>query len=284
MRRMKTARNDLCRASREEARNVRRMTLVAGLLIMMNIVCLPAAAQRLGSAQAVLNQIHENTTSIEDLDAVLTVETYEDDVVKLTQKLRLSLLQPSKMRQEYLEPEYLAGNLTLIVDNDMWIYIAAVDTWYRQNLEDLSAAEQPWLVFRQFLREVEDEFDNYTFDLIDDAGSADPLLGQAESHDLYHLAGLPSSEEAAYGRVELWVDPQTFVPTRRILYDVSGNLLVELHILDVERVAESAYLARTMITYDETGEQKSIIRYDTLTVDSGLDPSLFVPEPEVLDE
>jgi len=235
------------------------------LCVLMLLVAteLAAAAQPLDSGTDVIDRLRENAQSIEDLDAVIRVETYKDGDVNLTQRLRLSILQPDRMRQEYLEPDYLAGNMTLITSDQMWIYISAADTWFEKDLSELSAAEQPWLVFRQFLRGVKDEFDAYDFELTNDEVEA------------YHLVGTPTADDAAYGRVGLWVDQETFVPTRRMLYDVDGNLLVDLHILEVEQVLEGTYLARTMETYDEDGALASVIRYEEITVNSGLDSSLF---------
>jgi len=235
------------------------------LLLVLLLAGLTTAAQSIETGEDVIARLHANARAIEDLDAVIVVETYEDGEVNLTQRLRLSVLQPNRMRQEYLAPDYLAGNLTLIVGDEMWIYIIVADTWYEKDLSELSAAEQPWLVFRQFLRGVEDEFADYDFAL------------QGGVEEGYHLVGAPTTDDAAYGRIELWVDPETFVPNRRVLYDVDGNLLVDLHILEVEEVAEGTYLARAMETYDEDGVLKSVIRYEELTVNSGLDPALFEP-------
>jgi outer membrane lipoprotein-sorting protein len=119
---------------------------------------------------------------------------------------------------------------------------------------------------------VQDEFNDYVFELLP-SGS-----------DEYYLRGTASTEEAVYGRIELWVDTQTFIPNKRILYDVEGNLLVELRILEVEEVADSTYMARRLQTYDETGELKSTIHYDSIVVNSGLDPTLFVRMEEPVDE
>ena len=253
------------------------MTQQATRALVVLLMCVvlagsTATTQPIDTPEGVLDRMRENTRGIEDLDAVLTIETYTDGEVDLTQRIRLSLLQPDRMRQEYLEPDYLAGNLSLITGDDMWIYIAAVETWYEKDLRELSTAEQPWLVFSQFLRGVEDEFDDYAFELL------------ADEPALYHLIGTTSTDDAAYGRIELWVDPETFVPARRRLYDVDGNLLVEVHILEVEQVAESTYLARKLETHDETAELKSVIHYDSLEVNSGLDPALFVRTEETADD
>jgi len=233
-----------------------------------------ALAQPIETADDVLDRMKANTQAIDDLDATLTVETYSDGEVSL----RLSLLQPDRMRQEYLEPDYLAGNLSLVAGDNMWIYIAAIETWYEKDLSELSTAEQPWLIFRQFLRGVQDEFDDYTFEL---------LLAEGDVYhqgDMYYLQGVALTDDAVYGSIDLWVDSQTFVPKKRILYDVEGNLLVELRILEVEEIAESIYLARTMETYDETGELRSAIHYDSIIVNSGLVPELFVRMEETGDE
>jgi len=242
--------------------------LVAVLAVAVGFL---AISQTYETGEDVIDELRANAQRIEDLDAVVVVQTYDEGEVSLTQRLRLTVLQPDHMRQEYLEPDYLAANLTLITGATMWIYIAAADTWFEKDLSELSAAEQPWLVFRQFLRGVEDEFEDYEFELLT---SEDETL---------HLSGTPTNEDAAYGEVELWIDPETFVPARRRLFDVEGNLLVDLHILEVEQVGENTYVARAMETYDENGELASVIRYEELTVDSGLDPALF-EKPEASDE
>jgi len=238
----------------------KHIAFALSLLVVLSGI---AAAQTLETADVVLDRMDENTHGLEDLDALLTIETYDDGAVELTQRLRLSLLQPNRMRQEYLAPDYLDGNLTLIVGDEMWIYVAAVDEWHEKDLTELSSAEQPWLAFRRFLRDVDDDLGDYTFE----------LLGFED--DAYCLVGASAVDDTTYGRIELWVDAETFVPVRRLLYDVEGELLVELRILEIEQVDDSTYLARTMQTYDEAGELQSVIHYDELTVNGGLDPSLF---------
>jgi len=242
------------------------------LSLTLLAVGLTTTAQSIETGDDVIARLRENVQAIEDLDAVIVVETYADGAVDLTQRLRLSVLQPNRMRQEYLAPDYLAGNLTLIVGDAMWIYIAAADTWFQEDLSELSSAEQPWLVFRQYLRDVEDEFGDYDFVL------------EAVDAEAFHLVGTPTTDDATYGRIELRVDPATFVPTRRVLYDVDGNLLVDLHILEVEEVADGTYLARLMETYDEDGVLASVIRYEELVVDGGLDPALFEHSEEAAGE
>ncbi len=245
----------------------RHLVSCAGM-VGIAVLAVAARAETTLTADEVIARMRANATAVEDFDARLTVETYDNGSVKLTQELRLSLLQPDKMRQEYRSPDYLAGNLTLIAGDRMWTYIAAIETWYSKDLSVLSDAEQPWLAFRQLLRDAQDELANYTFSLV---GTTD---GD------YHLRGVGGSEDAVYGSIELWVDPETYVPSRRLLYDTDGNLLVDVRILDIEEVAEGVFAARRLETYDEAGTLRNTIVYESVAVNQGLDPSLFTAPEE----
>ena len=178
-------------------------------------------------------------------EAIIRVETFADDGPGLTQVIRLYLMQPNAMRQEYLEPEYFAGNLNLILGEVMWTYIAASENWYVNDLSTLSAAEQPWLMFRQILKDAQDEMADYAFTLSEPVGAE------------YHLQGRPLTDDAAYALIELWVDPMTFVPSHRDLFDADMNLLVSVRILEVEEVVDGAYVALRLETYDEDGTLKA---------------------------
>jgi len=235
------------------------------LVAFLAMVAWGAQEQATWTADEMVTRMRANGTTIQDYDATIIIDTYADGKLDRTQTMRLLLLQPDRMRQEYLEPEYLSGNLNVVVGDTMWTYIAASETWYESDLSDLSAAEQPWLGFRQILRAAQDELADYGFNLLDADGG------------IYHLSGTASVEDAAYGRIELWVDGKTFVPTRRVLYDVDGQLLVDVRISDVEQVIEGAYVARRLETYDEDGVLRSVIHYEKVTVNQGFDPSLFAP-------
>lgn len=240
--------------------------LAAGLILKGMVVGAGAfSAGEPLTAQQVLDRVRANATSIESLQATVEVQTFEDGEVRLTQTMHLALLQPDKMRQEYLSPDYLAGNITLIVAERMWIYIAAAETWYSKDLGDLSDAEQPWLLFRQLLSNVEDEWDNYAFQRAESDG---PEI---------HLKGVPATSDTTYGGVELWIDPNTFVPTRRLLYDVNGVLLVDVRIVDVVAAGDGVYLATAVETMDEAGELRNAIRYTQWKVDEEIDTAMFSP-------
>jgi outer membrane lipoprotein-sorting protein len=227
------------------------------------LASLTVGAQTLTSADEVLDRLRANATAIETLQARIVVHTYKDGQVNLIQEMRLYLEQPDKMRQEYVAPEYMAGNVSLIVGDAMLVYIAANETWHATKLSDLSTAEQPWLLFRQLLRDVQDELDDYAFTLRELDGGK------------YHLVGAPATDDAVYGSIEMWIDPETFVPARRLLYDVDGNLIADVRILNVVEVIPGIFLARKVEAYDAEGVLKNEIVYQELAVNERIDPSLF---------
>jgi len=237
--------------------------LVALAVLAIGGIC---EAQTLDSAEAVLDAIERSVDPIEDYAATIVVDTYSDEgEITLTQRIDLALLQPDKMTQVFREPEYLAGNRTVIVGDSMWMYISAIDTWYTKDLSELSTAEQPWLFFRQVLRDSDSEFSDYSFDLL------------SFENEAYFLRGAAITDDAAYGTVELWVPEETLLPVRRRLYDIDGALLVDVQIAEVQRIGGIAYVAVRVETFDDAGSLRSVIRYEDVRLNQGLDPAWFAP-------
>ncbi len=234
-------------------------------ILMLMVTAFVGYAAGTLTAADILNRMNSAVDGLDDLNAVISVRTYKDGAVSLMQQMRLTLKQPDKMRLEYLEPEYLAGNVTLIVGGKMWMYIAAIDKWFEKDLVKLSPAEQPWLMFRNILHGVRSMLDDYTFTRIEEEGNT------------YHIRGLPASDAAVYGRIDLWVDPETFVPVRRILYDANENLLVDARFLDATAVADGVTLPLRIETYNGDGELANVISYVKIMVNSSVPDDLFNP-------
>ena len=245
---------------------MRGKSLETGIILLL-LVVVAFVGYGAGSLTAsdILDRMSTAVDGLSDLNAVISVQTYKDGEVSLTQQMRLTLAQPDKMRLEYLKPEYLAGNVTLVVGEKMWMYIAVTDQWFDKDLSNLSSAQQPWLMFRNILRGVRSMLDDYKFARIDEEG------------DVYHIRGIPASDAAVYGRIDLWVDPETFVPVRRTLYDMDGNLLVDAHFLNVTAVAKGVVLPLTIKTYDAEGKLASVVSYAQITVNAGVPDDLFNP-------
>ncbi len=234
--------------------------------ILMTFASVCSATESL-TATDILDRMDKAVERLNDLAATITVQTYKDGAVSLTQEMRIMLQQPDKMRLEYLAPAYLAGNVTLIVGNKMWMYIAAIDKWFEKDLSEISPAEQPWLMFRNVLRGVRSELDDYAFTRLEDEG------------DAYHIRGQPASDAAVYGRIDLWV-AKTFVPVRRTLYDRDGNLLVDARFLDATAVAAGVTLPLRIETYGSDGKLVATIVYNKVAVNSGIPAALFTPPEE----
>lgn len=240
------------------------------VLIALTLVGPSAVAASSLTATEILNSLQRATDPIENLTATITIQTYKDGDVSFTQQMRLTLKQPDKMRQEYLAPDYLAGNITLIVGDTMWIYIVVTDQWLKKDLATLSPAEQPWLMFRNILSRVRSELDDYAFTRIDDS----------EASDVYHIRGTPASNAAVYGRLDLWVNNETFTPARRLLYDTDGNLLVDARFLNETLVDNVVTMPLRIETYNADGELRNVIIYTKITLNTGMSDAVFSPPVE----
>ena len=235
------------------------MTFLAGMLLGGL-----AAPGQVPDASEVLDRLEAAMGNFTDLTARLSIVHFREGLPDLTQEVQLYLLQPDKLRLEYLAPDYLAGNVALAVGDRLWVYIAAADTWYEKDLSDFSPSQQPWITFRALLKSVRGEYWGYELHVQKDG-------------DLLLLSGVPHEEEAAYGRIELWVDPATWLPVRRKLYDVDGNYLGEACFLKHTEVAPGLWLPLEVEIYDEEGSPVSGISYLEIEVDVGVPETLFVP-------
>ncbi len=230
------------------------------------ILCLGAgtALAQLPSPDEILDHMEAAMGGFTDLMATLSIVHFRDNGPDLVQEVKLYLLQPDKLRLEYSAPEYLAGNVSLAVGDKFWTYIAAADTWYEKDLAELSPSQQPWIMFRALLKDVRSEYRGYAYEVQEDDG-------------LLLLSGTPTQEGATYGRIELWVDPKTWLPVRRKLYDVEGKLLSEARFLEPHEVAPGLSLPLVVEIHDEEGKLVGRVTYEEVAVNVGLPPDLFVP-------
>ena len=235
------------------------------LLIVVTLVGANAVATSFLTAPEIVSRLESVTDPIEDLTATIMIQTYKNGDVSFAQQMRLTLKQPNKMKQEYLAPDYLAGNVTLVVGNTMWVYIAVTEQWLKKDLADLSAAEQPWLMFRNILSGVRSDLDDYAFTRIDDS----------EAGDVYHIRGTPANNAAMYGRLDLWINSETFTPARRLLYDMDGQLLVDARFLNETLVDDAVTMPLRIETYNADGDLRNVITYTKITLNTGVSDEVF---------
>jgi outer membrane lipoprotein-sorting protein len=233
---------------------------MAALLVFTTVA--PVTAEWIPSADEMLDHMDAVMGNFSDLEARLSIVHYRDGKPDLQQEVKLYLLQPDKLRLEYLSPEYLAGNMSLAVGNRYWIYIAAADTWYEKDLSELSPSQQPWIMFRSLLKGVRSEYWEYSYEVREDGG-------------LLLLVGLPTEVGAVYGKIELWLDPKNWLPVKRKLYDADGAFLNEARFLQHTEVAPSVWLPLKVEVYDGEGKLVCELSYLEVRVDSGVPESLF---------
>jgi len=245
----------------------RTRVMVLGLVVSAAFGSGVCAQVQTAPATALITAMKDAGAAIHDLDARITITTYTDGAEALSQEVRLYLRQPDAMRLDYLAPAYLAGNATLIIGSDMDVYIAAADRWYEKDLSTLDSAEQPWLLMRNVLTDVHDLLSDYRFTLVQETRGGKPVA---------HLDGVPVSNGATYGRIELWVDPQTLVPLERRLYDIDGNLLADARFSEITQIAPGVFLPLVIEAYDAAGALRNRITYRSPAVNQGLASSLFI--------
>jgi len=237
---------------------------MATLLVFTMVA--PVAAGGIPNADEVLDHMDAIMGNFSDLGARLSIVHYRDGKPDLQQEVELYLLQLDKLRLEYLSPEYLASNVALAVGDQYWIYIAAADTWCEKDLSELSPSQQPWIMFRALLKGVRSEYWEYSYEVREDG-------------DLLLLVGVPTEEGAVYGKIELWVDPESWLPVKRKLYDADGAFLTEARFLQHTEVAPGVWLPLKVEVYDEEGKLVSEVSYLEVQVDSEVPKFLFaLPE------
>ena len=242
-----------------------KQVVISVMLLALTAVTLTASGAGTVTAADIIARLNAVVGGFSDLTGTLIVQTYKDGAVSRTQEIEITLQQPDKMRLEYIAPAYLAGNVTIIVGNKMWMYIAAISKWYEKDLSTLSPAAQPWLMFRHLLRGVHNELDDYKFTRLKNENGA------------YHLRGVPANTAAIYGRIDLWVNAQTFVLVRRTLYDMNGHLLADTRFLDATKLSSNVTLPLRIETYNGDGKLLSVVHYAKIAVNTSVPATLFAP-------
>ncbi len=242
-----------------------KQVVISVMLLALTAVTLAASGAGTVTAADIIARLNAVVGGFSDLTGTLIVQTYKDGAVSRTQEIEITLQQPDKMRLEYIAPAYLAGNVTIIVGNKMWMYIAAISKWYEKDLSTLSPAAQPWLLFRHLLRGVHNELDDYKF------------IRLKNENDAYHLRGVPANTAAIYGEIDLWVNAQTFVLARRTLYDMNGHLLADTRFLAATKLSSTVMLPLRIETYNGDGKLLSVVHYAKIAVNTGVPATLFAP-------
>ncbi|MDE0218200.1 MAG: outer membrane lipoprotein-sorting protein [Spirochaetaceae bacterium] len=250
------------RTPREEPLNTRR--LLASIPLTLALAALLAIPGPL-SAQDV-EQILERSgalTRIENLSGELTLTVVSPGGDRRVTRVTAYQKRRSPEREDRLFvftfPPNVRGTALLVHSNinrgedSMWLYLPAVG---RVKRVDLSTAGGGYFMGSDF-----------TFrDLIsrDDAEYVHTLLDDAPGSDGHHVLDVRGrtpelQREFGYSREEHYIRKDDFVAERILFYDLAGDLLKELTVLELYREDGLAYPSRVHMINHQTGHVSEIV-------------------------
>lgn len=83
--------------------------------------------------------------------------------------------------------------------------------------------------------------------------------GKIGKQDCYHLDLTPTSSSAVYGRIELWVRKDNFVPLKWSLYDKGRSPQKTLAVKELTKTGGRWFVTRSRMTNDATGRSTELV-------------------------
>ncbi len=137
---------------------------------------------------------------------------------------------------EFTAPARDKGTRFLMIEDEMWMYIPAVE----------KATKIAGHMLRQSLMGSDFSYDDFTEnERLQDAYSI-TLLGSdtVASTDCYLLELIAKVEEVTYYKRKMWVSRDTYVPLKTELYAKSGKLMKEVRVLETKKISTRHYPVR----------------------------------------
>jgi len=137
---------------------------------------------------------------------------------------------------EFTAPARDKGTRFLMIEDEMWMYIPAVE----------KATKIAGHMLRQSLMGSDFSYDDLTEnERLQDAYGI-TLLGSdtVASTDCYLLELTAKVEEVTYYKRKMWVSKETYVPLKTELYAKSGKLMKEVSVLETQNIGERRYPVR----------------------------------------
>lgn len=153
-------------------------------------------------------------------------------------------------------------------DDDQWLYLPAADKTRRIS----SGKKKDYFMGTDFTyddmskRNVED----YTYTHL----GAEPVDGI----ECYHIELLPKSPETAkktgYGRAEMWVRPDIWMPIKGKFFDEKLNFLKELTVTDIQQI-DGIWTAHALKMVNEKEKHTTVFKFSNVKHNTGLDDEMF---------
>jgi outer membrane lipoprotein-sorting protein len=227
------------------------------------------------SAGAIVARVKVGEAKIEDLHAAVRMEiTREAEVVSRTFDLWLArdgvdyraliaLQEPASMRGTKFLVHATRG-----ARNQQWAYFPDLDL-----TRSIPGKQQ------------DDPFLGSLITYADLAGGAHlddlkhTLLGEedVDGEESYFLEGVPR-HATAYSKLQGWVRKADYVIIKARFFDGDGEPLKQARLLDVRELAEGARLAHRVEVESLSDESRTVLTFDNVSINQGLDEDMFEPE------
>jgi hypothetical protein len=84
---------------------------------------------------------------------------------------------------------------------------------------------------------------------------ADENVGKFEC---YHLIATPTNSDAVYGKIEMWVRKDNFVPLKQVMFDKSGTAVKTLLSREIQKHGGRWFITASRLTDNHTGRQTEL--------------------------
>jgi len=167
-----------------------------------------------------------------------------------------------------LSPRKDAGTATLKSGKDLWNYLPRVDRTIKLPPSLMSAA---WMGSHFTNDDLVKESR-----LIEDYDIAISFSGARDGVDVWEFTLTPKPEAAVvWGRIEEQIRKADYMPVWARYYDERGGLARTLTFSDYQRMGGRLVPARLEVVPADKPGESTVLQYDTLEFDVGLEPSFF---------
>lgn len=202
--------------------NRKALTALTALILLVPALFVSGCTGEL-SAEEIAEQMQQKEASIQDYSYTMHMTSYFGEQ---TQESEILILQkkPNKVKTVAIKPEEEAGTIAVSDGEFMWIFDPKTNTVMKMEMPDTPIlGEMDYAgIIAGFLNETDVS-----------------LLGveEIDGRSAYVLEASPKEEGEGIQLVDgmkLWVDKETWMPLRYEMYDSSGDLMIEIEILDLK--------------------------------------------------
>ncbi len=168
---------------------------------------------------------------------------------------------------EFTAPARDKGTRFLMIEDEMWMYIPAVE----------KATKIAGHMLRQSLMGSDFSYDDFTEnERLQDAYSI-TLLGSdtVDNTDCHLLELIAKVEEVTYYKRIMWVSKQTYVPLKTELYAKSGKLMKEVSVLETKEISARRYPVRIRMENKLRKQTFTELILDDILIDISVPSKVF---------